>query len=539
MNFKILSVLLVAALLAACGGSQESRVVQGNRDGVLHFGNGAEPQGLDPHIVTGVPEHHILQALFEGLVLKNPNTLEVEPAVASSWEVSEDGRTYVFNLREDARWSNGDPITAEDFRWSWERALNPALGSLYNYMFFPIVNAEAFATGQITDFSQVGVSVLDEYTLQVNLTDPTPYFLQLLDHYSMFPVHRATLETFGDPSNRLTRWAREGNMVSNGPFELAEWVVNSHIRVNKSEIYWDKDAIRLNAIVFYPTENIVTEERMFRDGQLHRTQEVPLDKIPGYLRDEPHLIRVDPWLGTYFYMVNTTRPPFNDVRVRKALAMSIDRDLLVSTVMEGIVEPAYALVPPATLGYNPPQLFEYDPEQAKVLLAEAGYPNGSGFPAFDILYNTQESHRKVAEALQQMWNRSLNIGARLLNQEWQVYLDSQSSMNYQVSRRGWIGDYVDPHSFLGMYISNGGNNNTGFTSERYDQIVMQEAPAATTREERYELFYEAESILMEQMPIIPIYTYSTKHLVHPSLKGVPSNIMDYYNYKYVYLEADE
>ena len=525
--------------LAACGGAQESRVDQGNRDGVLHFGNGSEPQGLDPHIVTGVPEHHIIQALFEGLVVKNPHNLEVEPGVAESWDISDDGKIYTFQLRTDARWSNGDPVTAEDFRWSWQRALTPELGSLYNYMYFPIVNAEAFANGEITDFNQVGVRVLGEHTLQVELRDPTPYILQLFDHYSTFPVHRATVESFGDPSNRLTRWAREGNMVSNGPFQLTEWVVNSHIRVEKSPVYWDADKIQLNGIVFYPTENLVTEERMFRDGQLHFTADVPLDKVPVYLRDEPHLIEIEPYLGTYYYMVNTTRPPLDDVRVRKALAMAVDRELLVATVLEGIVDPAYAIVPPDTLGYQPPRLFDFDPDGARALLAEAGYPGGEGFPAFNILYNTQESHRKIAEAVQQMWNRILNVGVNLVNQEWQVYLDSQENMNYDVSRRGWIGDYVDPNSFLDMFITGGGNNKTGFASARYDQIVLRDAPAALDRKKRYELFLEAETILIDQMPVIPFYTYKSKHLRHPSLQGMPSNIMDYFNYKYVYLQTEE
>lgn len=533
--------ILCTTLLLACsgGGSDESRVEQGNREGVLHFGNGTEIQGLDPHIVTGVPEHHVIQTLFEGLVLKNPHTLEIEPGIAERWDISDDGRIYRFYLRPDAVWSNGDPITAEDFRWSWQRALMPALGNLYNYMLFPLVNAESFATGEIGDFSQVGVRVIDEYTLEVELNEPTPYILQLFDHYSTFPVHRATIEAFGSAADRLSQWARVGNIVTSGAFELVEWQLNSHIRVEKRASYWDADKVQLNAVVFYPTENLTTEERMFRDGQIHRSEDVPLDKIPVYLRDNPELIEIAPYIGTYYYMVNTTKAPFDDVRVRKALAMTIDRDLLVETVMQGIVAPAYAVVPPGTLGYNPPKLFDFDPEAARELLTEAGYPDGEGFPAFEILYNTQESHRKIAVAIQQMWNQHLGVGVSLINQEWKVYLASQENLDYQVSRRGWIGDYVDPNTFLDMFITDGGNNKTGFSDPIYDQIVLRDAPAAQDREARYDLFYQAENILMEQMPIIPIYTYQSKHLKHPSIKGMPPNIMDYYNYKYVYLEAEE
>ncbi|MDY6982323.1 MAG: peptide ABC transporter substrate-binding protein [Pseudomonadota bacterium] len=528
-------------LLAGCGGGggQETQVEEGIRLGVFHMGNASEPQGLDPHIVSGVPEHYIISAIFEGLTTKNPSTLEIEPGVAESWDISDDGRTYTFHLRNDAKWSNGDPVTAEDFRWSWQRALTPELGSVYNYMFFPIVNAEAFATGATDDFSQVGVEVLDDYTLRVQLREPTPYFLQVLDHYSTFPVHRATIEAFGSPTDRLSQWARAGSLVSNGPFKLTEWRVNSHVRVEKADTYWGADKVRLNAIVYYPTENQTTEERMFRDGQLHHTYEVPIEKVAAYRRDEPNSIVVAPYLGSYYYMVNTKRPPFDDVRVRKALALSIDRELLVETVLQGFFEPAYALVPPGTLGYEPPSTFEYDPEQARQLLAEAGYPDGQGFPAFDILYNTNEQHQKVAVAIQQMWRQQLGIAVNLTNQEWQVYLNSQEIMDYDVARRGWIGDYVDPTSFLEMFISNGGNNKTGFSDPRYDEIIMRDAPATQDRDARYALYQEAESILIDTMPILPIYTYQSKHLRHPSVKGMPPNIMDYYNWRYVYLEGSD
>jgi len=536
--FSCITTLLLSCLLAGCGaGEGGTRVQQGDRLGVLHIGNAAEPAALDPHITTGVSESHIIQALFEGLVIKNPWTLELDPAVAASWNISEDGRTYTFNLRLDARWSNGDPVTAEDFRWSWERAMAPSLGSQYNYMFFSIVNAQAYAEGRITDFGEVGVKALNDYTLQVQLREPTPYFLQLLDHHSTFPVHRGTLESFGSPTDRLSRWARAGNLVGNGPFQLVEWLTNSHIRVEKSATYWDAATTRLNAIVFYPVDNQTTEERMFRDGQLHHTYDVPLDKVPVYLAQEPELIQVEPYLGTYFYTININRPALSDARVRRALAMSIDRELLVETVTQGIYQPGYSVVPPDTMGYNLPKLFDFDPETARTLLADAGYPGGQGFPGFSILYNTLEQHQKIAVAIQQMWRRELGINVELVNQEWQVYLDSQKNMHYDMVRRGWIGDYVDPNNFLDLFITEGGNNNTGFSDSRYDAIILQDAPAAMDGAERHRLFHEAEQILMNAMPLIPLYVYQSKHLVRPSVKGMPTNIMDFYSWKHVYLEA--
>jgi oligopeptide transport system substrate-binding protein len=534
---RSLLTLTATALLLACSGG-ETNVVSGNREGILHYGNGSEPQGLDPHVVTGVPENHLIRALFEGLAVKNPYTLEPEPGVAESWDISEDDLTVTFHINPRARWSNGDPVTAHDYVWSWNRALNPAMGNLYAYMLFPIVNAEAYGKGEISDFSEVGVKALDDLTLQVSLNAPTPYFIQLMDHYSTFAVHRATVEKFGKATDRFTQWTRVENMVNNGAFNLSEWKLNRRISMVKSDTYWDRDNVKLNGVVFYPTENIVSEERMFRVGQLHYTQSIPLDKIPVYqaMDDTPYVQA--PYLGTYYYLINTDRPPVDDVRVRKALSMAVDRVKLNATVLQNSNVPAYSITPPDTLGYYPPKLFDYDPKQARRLLADAGYPDGQGWPGLELIYNTSESHRKIAVALQQMWKDVLNIKITISNQEWKVYLDSVTQMDFQIARRGWIGDYVDPNNFLDLFLTGGGNNNTGFADPRYDEMILKLAPQASSREERYRIFYEAETMLMEQMPILPIYTYTSKHLIHPSVKGMPSNLMDSLNLKYVWLDPD-
>lgn len=537
-NARFLRTALTLAafgILAACS-SGESNVVQGNRDGILHFGNGSEPQGLDPHVVTGVPENKLIRALFEGLAVKNPYTLEPEPGVAERWEFSEDRRVITFFINPEARWSNGDAITAQDYVWSWNRALNPGTGNLYAYMLYPLLNAERYFNGEV-DFEEVGVKALDAQRLQVTLTEPTPYFLQLMDHYSTFAVHPPTLEKFGDATDRFTPWTRVENIVGNGPFVLTEWKLNRRIVMAKSPTYWDRDKVRLNGVVFYPTENLVSEERMFRVGQLHYTNDVPLDKIPVYREAGNEALVIAPYLGTYFYLINTDRPPVDDVRVRKALSMAINRDSLVDSVLQGIYIPAYSITPPGTLGYQPPRLFDYDPEQARQLLADAGYPNGDGWPGMELIYNTQESHRKIAVALQQMWKDELGIEVTLANQEWKVYLDSVSQRNFQVARRGWIGDYVDPNNFLDLYLTDGGNNNTGYSDPRYDEMILEQAPKAQTKEERFAIFEAAETMLMEEMPILPVYTYVSKHLIHPSVRGLPSNLMDSLNLKYVWLDA--
>ncbi|MEZ5502735.1 MAG: peptide ABC transporter substrate-binding protein [Halioglobus sp.] len=532
---KILCTLLAVLCLSACG-SDESNVVRGNREGILHFGNGTEPQGLDPHVVTGLPESHIIDALFEGLTVKNPYTLESEPGVAQRWEVSEDGLTVTFHLNPAARWSNGDSMTAQDYVWSWKRALDPAMGNQYAYMLYPVENAEAFATGKLADFGEVGVKALDDHTLQVRLNAPTPYFIQLMDHHSTFAVHRPTIEKFGKYTDRFTPWTRVENIVSNGAFRLKDWQLNRRVTVEKSDTYWDRDRVKLNGIVFYPTENISSEERMFRVGQLHYTQTVPLDKIPVYraMPDSPYVNA--PYLGTYYYLLNINKPPLDDVRVRQALSMALDRERLNNTVLHGTNVPAYGITPPGTLGYEPPRVFGHDLQRARQLLAEAGYPNGEGWPGLQLIYNTSESHLKIAVALQQMWKDALNIDVTLANQEWKVYLDSVDQMNFQMARRGWIGDYVDPNNFLDLFLCGGGNNNTGFCDPRYDELIQRQAPLAKTREERYAIFSTAETLLMEQMPIIPIYTYTSNHLIHPSVRGMPSNLMDAVNFKYVSLD---
>ena len=540
LYLKLVALLAVTGLiltLSGCGDYQ-SNVESGNREGTLHWGNGTEPQSLDPHIATGVPEHHIISSLMEGLVHKDGETLEPRPGVAKSWDISADGRVYTFYLRQDARWSNGDLHNAHDYVWSWWRALQPALGNLYAYMYFPIANAKAYYDGEISDFSQVGVKALGDYVLQVTLTEPIPYFLQLLDHYSTYPVHRATVEKFGKADQRGTRWTFEGNIVGNGAFQLKEWKINRRITVERNPHYWNAENVRLNQVVFYPTENVTTEERMFRAGQLHYSG-IPSDKIQAYSQSDDPSLRIQPYLGVYFYRFNVDKPQLSDKRVRRALGMTINRDQLVSQITKGGQIPAYAITPPGTMGYYPESDLTFDPEGAKKLLAEAGYPNGEGFPTTEILYNTSEGHRKIAVALQQMWKKHLNIDVVLLNQEWKVYLDTVSNHHYEIARAGWIGDYVDPNNFLDMFLCNGGNNRTRWCNPEYDQIILQQVPKAKTHQQRLELFQKAETILLDEMPVIPIYIYTSNNLVNPTVKNFGRNILNQANYREMYLESEK
>lgn len=533
---SFLAFLCLLTAISSCVLHRETNVEIGNREQILYFGNGDEPQELDPAVTTGIPEYQIQEALFEGLVSLDPKTLAIVPGVAKSWDVSPDHKTYIFHLRKNARWSNGDRFTAHDFVYSWKRALTPRMGNLYAYMLYYLKNGRAYATGKIKDFSKVGVKALDDYTLKVDLQEPTPYFLQLLDHQSYYPVEKATVEKFGAFAERGTRWTRPGNFVGNGPFKLKTWKMNRVLIVEKSPTYWDAPRVRLKEIYFYPISNESTEERMFRAGQLHITESIPTYKIADYERKDPGVVHITPWAGTYFYRFNTTIKPLNDVRVRRALALSINREEIVKRVTRGGEIPAYTFTPPGINGYYPAARLEYNVEKARKLLAAAGYPNGKGFPRLEIIYNTNEQHRQVAIAIQEMWKKALNIHITLANLDWKVFLDRESHLDYQISRGGWIADYLDPTNFLDLFVTGGGNNRTGWSNAQYDKYIH-EAALAANQAQRYAIFQKAEKLLMQQVPIVPIYTYTRRRLIAKSVKGWYDNILDRHHYQYIYLDS--
>ncbi len=360
---------LTALFVAGCG-SRETLVEAGVRTQTLHLGNGAEPQDLDPHICTAYTDYNILIALFEGLTVIDEATSQAIPGTATRWEVSDDGLMYTFHLRPDARWSNGDPVTARDFVFSYQRILSPALAAEYAYMLYPLANAEAFNTGKLTDFSKVGVKALDDHTLQLTLSAPTPYLLSLIAHQAWFPVHPATVLKHGAIDARGTRWTRPENFVGNGAFALKAWEQNSRIVVEKSPHYWNAAANRLQGVVFYPNDNIAADESAFRAGQLHLTYDVLPDRISHYRRTAPETLRVDPFLESYFIRFNTTRPPLNDVRVRRALSHAIDREAIASVLLSGSRLPAYHFTPPDTAGYTAAARVTTDFEAARTLLAD-------------------------------------------------------------------------------------------------------------------------------------------------------------------------
>ena len=536
-KINILSITLI--FLIGCS-ENISPVDSGLEQQIYHHGNGSEPQGIDPHIVTGVPEHHILISLCEGLTIPNPNPKGSDgyiPGTAESWSISDDGKEYIFKLNKNAKWSNGDPVTAEDFVWSWKRILTASLGSQYPDMLYYLVGAYEYHNGQIDNFDEVGVKALDTHTLKVNLKNPTPFFIGLLSHYSTWPVHKETVLKHGDIDDRNGEWTRPGNFVCNGPFQLKTWELNNKIVVEKNPHYYDASMVRLNEIHYYPVSNVMTEDRMFRAGQLHLTSSMPTQKCPIYIEEKNPNLKIDPYMGTYFYRINTENETLSDVRVRKALAYSIDRQLLVDKVTQCGQIPAYSFTPPGSNGYQPSTEIPYDPVLAKQLLAEAGYSSDNPFPKLEILFNTNEGHRKVALAIQQMWQNELGIEVELVNQDWKVYLSREMVGDFQISRAGWIGDYEDPNTFLDLMRPNRGNNKTGWENMEFDALV-EEANTINDQEKRYELLNEAEKILIDNMPIIPLYTYVRVYQLSPDVKGFNPHILDHHHPKFIYLERD-
>ena len=536
-KINVLSITLI--FLIGCS-ENISPVDSGLENQIYHHGNGSEPQGIDPHIVTGVPEHHILISLCEGLTIPNPNPSGSDgyiPGTAESWTISDDGKEYIFNLNKNAKWSNGEPVTADDFVWSWKRILTASLGSQYPDMLYYLEGAYEYHNGLIDNFDEVGVKALDTHTLKVNLKNPTPFFIGLLSHYSTWPVHKGTVLKHGDIDDRNGEWTRPGNFVCNGPFQLKTWELNNKIVVEKNPHYYDASMVRLNEIHYYPVSNVMTEDRMFRAGQLHLTSSMPTQKCPIYIEEKNPNLKIDPYMGTYFYRINTENETLSDVRVRKALAYSIDRQLLVDKVTQCGQIPAYSFTPPGSNGYQPSTEIPYDPVLAKQLLAEAGYSSDNPFPKLEILFNTNEGHRKVALAIQQMWQNELGIEVELVNQDWKVYLSREMVGDFQISRAGWIGDYEDPNTFLDLMRPNRGNNKTGWENMDFDALV-EEANTINDQEKRYELLYEAEKILIDNMPIIPLYTYVRVYQLSPDVKGFNPHILDHHHPKFIYLERD-
>lgn len=536
MLFRPAMLLALGSLFAlvACA-KRESPAESGLRTGTLLVGNLAEPQELDPQLISAYTDQNIAVALFEGLCALDERSSQPVPAAAEKWETSPDGLSYTFHLRSSAKWSNGDPLTAHDFVASWRRVLSPSLAAEYAYLLYPLKNAEALNTGKSTDFATLGAEAPDDRTLRITLERPTPYLPALTAQPVWFPINPRVLAKFGDINQRLPAWTRPENLVGNGPFTLAEWNPNARLIVTQSPTYWDAANVRLKRIIFFPTESPEVEERNFRAGQVHVTYGLPTAKLETYRRENPAALRLDPFLQAIFLRFNTTRAPFTDPRVRRALSLAIDRDAIATSVLRGAGTPARSFTPPECAGYTASASVPTDFDAARRLLAEAGFPGGQGLPALDLQLRNDEHQPRVGEVLQAQWKKELGVNLTLTPLEQKTWVQNQQTLNYALSGAGWIGDFVDPVTFLDLFVSGGGNNWTGWTSPAYDTLIRQAAATADPAA-RHEVFQRAEALLLEQAPIAPVFFGTRAYLIHPAVKGWEPSLLGLHQYKKVHLE---
>ena len=579
------------------------------------FNNSTEIKTVDPALVSGQPEGRVISALYEGLVRLTPqDRLPVTggpkewPGVAERWELSEDGRTYTFYLREEAKWSNGDPVTAEDYRYSMRRFLSPITATEYAKQGWYLKNGKKYnaagaylesgnlvevelnlkpndhetRTGELVkgtllrkvpetmpddqqerdkiqqrfyidvggqeqcyvignprrgdeipegasacrmvtlDFDEVGIRVVDAHTLVTELENPTPFWLQLLGFYPLFPVHRGCLEAHGAPD-----WTRPENIVTNGPYRIGFRRPRDRIRLVKSESYWNRDNVALETIDALSVEKTTTALNMYLLGDIDWVEEPPPNLIREFMNHDPPRddFNPAPQYGTYFYKMNVERGALGDKRVRQALSLALDRVDIVRTAARGPQQPAFHLVPPGTPNYTSPQCPQPDPERARQLLAEAGYPGGRGFQSLEILYNTHEQHKAVAELVRKQWQRELGITVTLRNEAWPAYQDRLRMIRYDVGRQAWIGDYIDPNTFLDLFVSDNENNQTNWADDHYDELIAA-AERESDQEKRLAILREAEEMLMDEMPLVPIYFYYSRNLVRPHVRGFYNNLQD-------------
>ena len=515
----LLASCLVGALLCAggCGGRDEPAD--------LIIVNGAEPESLDPQIVSGQPEMRVVSSLFEGLTRFNARTGDPEPALASHWELSPDGLVYTFHLRTNLTWSTGEPITAGDFAWSWLRVLKPATAADYAALLFYLKNAEEFHLGQLADEQAVGVRALDDHTLRVELVSPTAFFLSLCAFPPLAVVPPDVVGRHGD------QWIRTQPLKTSGAYTLEFWRINDRIRLRRNLRYWDNANTQNDLVDLLPITSATTALNLYLNGQA----DIVWDKnlVPVHLTDalrgRPDFHTFD-YLGSYFVRFNVTRKPFDDTRVRKAFAMAIDRQRIVERVTRGGEKPAATLVPLSTANYLPAEGLQHDPAEARRLFAEAGFPGGRGFPAVSYLLNAGTSgsaDEKVAVELQAMWRDVLGVEVSLRPMEWKTYLATMSTLDYDLCRSSWIADYNDPNTFLDMFLSNSGNNRTGWKDARYDEIIRR-ANATVELQPRAEIFREAETYLLREVALIgPIYSYAGFNYYDPEkIAGIHPNPID-------------
>lgn len=521
-KYGFIVALMGALVLSSCGDGRSS-AEKFAEQGILVVGNNAEPQSLDPHKATAVADGKIISALLEGLVRPDAQVEgQVHPGMAERWEHNADASEWIFHLRE-AVWSDGTPVTAHDFVYAYRRLLHPEFAGRYAEMLYPLKGAEAYNKGQ-GSWEAVGVAALDDHTLRLTLNGPTPHLLQLVLHYTWYPLPAHRVEALGGMLDRRSCWTHLEHWVGNGAYVYSGHRFNDFLSVSPNARYWRAGEVRNRGVRFLPIVNGYTETRMYYGGKLHITNNVPPEMLSHAAQKAPAHFCKDPYYCTIFYRLNTTRPPLNDERVRHALSLAIDRETLVDKVVRGAGKPTASFTPVGA-GYEaaPPAFMQTATaqerrERARQLLAEAGYAGGKDFPVLELMTTSRDVQRVMAETIQAMWKEVLGIHVEIRSCEWTAYKSAQQSMQYDISSSSWSGDYLDPSTFVELWRSGGGNNCTGWGAPACD-AALQAARVCGDAAERSALLRRAEQVMLEAQPIIPLYTSERTYLKHPGITG--------------------
>ena len=494
---------------------------------------GNEPQSLDPHKMNGDPEISILINMFVRLVQSHPQTGEILPDLAKSWDISSDGKEYVFHLREDAKWSDGQPITAKDVEWSWKRLINPETASVSSSLADIIENAADYRKGK-AKLESVGVKALNEHTLKVRLRAPVSYFLGQIEYIAFAPLPMHLIEKLKS-EKREDQWTKPDNIVVSGAFKLVEDRFKQDKIFEKNTAYYNASKVRLQKVKSLVIESYNADLNAYRTGQHDWSccNSLSPESLENVRKTKD--FHIDPYLATYFFMANTTKKPLNNPLVRRALSLAIDRQSIVDNIVRGGQIPSRDFVPTGVLGYPGIKSTIYDVEGAKKLLSKAGFPEGKNFPKIGIKFNTSEVHKMIAEAIQQMWKKNLNIDVVMQNVEWSVFMDDQKSGNFEITRRAWIGDFIDPYTFMSVPLSDGTNNKSGWKNKRYDQLIAA-SNLERNKDKRFKIFQEAEKILADEQPYLPIYAYTRPYMKKPFLKGFWPHLQNHHEWKYFWID---
>ncbi|MFR1708603.1 MAG: peptide ABC transporter substrate-binding protein [Clostridium sp.] len=548
----IMTAIMTGTLLLGCAknnGNEGKKpddgkkpVVEETVDQKIVYNLGADPKTIDPQLNSAVDGSTIIHNAFEGLMREDESS-KIVPGTAESYEVSDDGTVYTFHLRENAKWSDGKPVVAGDFVYAWKRALNPKVAAEYAYQLFYIKNGEAYYNGE-GKAEEVGVKAIDDKTLEVTLEAPVPYFLSLAAFPTYFPVRQDVIE------GNEEKWAlKPDTYISNGPFKMSDWKEKESITFVKNENYWDAENVKLETLEVRLIDDQITYLNAFKSGEIDIIESPPQAEIPTLLAEGT--AKIYPYLGTYFYVINVSDKAkdvdpkaaevLSNPKFRKALSLAIDKQLIVDKVAQGGQTPATSYVPAGIIDSAGKEFQkDYSPkganiEEAKKLLAEAGYPNGEGAPTITFTFNTDQGHQNIAQAIQDMWKTNLGINVELKNEEWAVFQDTRNNFQYSIARHGWIADYNDPMTFLDMWTTGNGQNNSGYSNKEYDKLISA-AKVELDDAKRTELLHKAEDILMDESPIIPIYYYTNVLCIDQNVKGTYKSPLGQMEFRDAYVE---